>query len=145
MKKALEIVIPIINALAALHENELVHLNVTPSNILFDEEDKSILADLGDWCLTTAQLNNNYGNIIENRHNISSTFDGTNGDTRAFGQLGLMLCPIINPEQSFATIFQEFRSFMENYIKSKSKEPIRAADIRHALKYLYEKIPLFSQ
>jgi hypothetical protein len=145
LKKALEIVIPIINALAALHENELVHLNVTPSNILFNEENKSILADLGDWCLTTAQLNNNYENIIENRHNISSTLDGTNDDIQAFGQLGLILCAIINPEQSSATIFHEFKLFMGNYIKSKSKEPIKATDIRQALKYLYEKITLFSQ
>ncbi len=39
--------LPIADALAALHDNDIVHRDVKPSNILFDERGSAALADLG--------------------------------------------------------------------------------------------------
>jgi hypothetical protein len=132
LKKILQIIIPIINALAGLHENEFVHRNIKSSNILLDEEDQSFLADLGDWDLPK----NDSLIDIESRHNISVTSDYTNNDIIAFGKIGFTLCTILDDEDISSTIFHEYKQLMETCIKATAK----AADIRHTLKYLYDKL-----
>jgi hypothetical protein len=132
LKKVLQILISIINALAGLHENELVHRNVQPSNILIDEEDQTFLADLGDW-----NLPNNKPLIdIESRHQISITSDGINDDIKDFGKLAFRLLTIIDSEQISSNIFQELKQLIETCIKT----TIKAAEIRQTLKYLYDKL-----
>jgi len=132
LKKVFQILIPIINALAGLHENELIHRNIQPSNILLDEDDQTYLADLGDW-----DLSNNKSLIdIELRHNISITSDDTNDDIKAFGKLAFKLLTIIDHEQISSSIFQELKQLIETCITA----TIKTAEIRHILKYLYEKL-----
>jgi hypothetical protein len=134
LKKIFELILPIINALAGLHENELVHRNVKSSNILLDEQDQTSLADLGDWDLSK----NNESIDIQLRHQISGTSNGTNDDITAFGQLGLILCTIIDHEEISSTIFEEYKQLMDSCLKT----TLKTAEIRHTLKYLYDKLTL---
>jgi serine/threonine protein kinase len=132
LKKICQIMVPIIDALVALHENELVHRNVKPTNILFDEEDQIFLADLGDWYLP----DDNSSDDVESRHHISIDSNGTNQDLKGFGQLGFILYTIVDHGQVSSTIFEEFKQFLETCIKA----TLKADEIRNRLRYLYEKL-----
>ena len=67
LKTICVILLPIIEALTGLHENELLHQNVKSTNIILDHDDRSVLADLGDWCLSI----NDKSNEAESRHYLS--------------------------------------------------------------------------
>ncbi len=47
VEEAVQITLEVAQGLAALHEMDAVHRDVKPSNILFDEKGKALLADLG--------------------------------------------------------------------------------------------------
>jgi hypothetical protein len=132
LKKMFEIILPIINALAGLHENELAHRNVKSTNILLGENNQSFLADLGDWSLP----NNEKSIDIELRHYISGISDGISIDIQDFGQLCFFLCTIVDPGDASSPIFREYKQLIDTCVTAKSK----ATEIRHDLKYLYDRL-----
>jgi hypothetical protein len=137
LKKHFEIILPIINALAGLHENELAHRNVQLTNILLDENDQSFLADLGNWDLSS----NDKSNEIEMRHYISQTSDGRINDIKAFAQLTFFLSTITDPKDLSSPNYQEYKQIMDTCVTAVSK----TIEIRHDLKYLYDRLCGFSK
>ena len=49
---ALKLGIDVADGLATLHERDIVHRDLSPSNILFDQEDRAMVADLGGGAVT---------------------------------------------------------------------------------------------
>lgn len=132
-KKICQILFPIINALASLHENELVHRNVKSTNILLDENDQSFLADLGDWYLSN---NDQLNNIQYHHHQLSDKSHEINDDIIGFGKLGFTLLTILDREQMNCQLFVEFKQLMGSCLEPKDK----TAKIRHHFEHFIEKL-----
>jgi serine/threonine protein kinase len=133
LRKNFEIILPIINALTELHENELVHRNIKLSNILLDQNDESCLADLGNWSL----LNTDQSIHVEWRHYLSKNSDGILKDIQDFGQLSFTLCSIINSDDLKSSICGEYKQILGTCL---SNEPPRTGSIRQDLKDLYDNL-----
>lgn len=132
LKQIIEIMISIINSLVGLHENELVHRNMKSTNILLDEENRSFLADLGDWNLS----NNDQSIDTELRHHITGGQDGINDDIKGFGQIGFKLLSILDIQEITSSICSEFKQLMGSCLEPE----LRAPEIRERLKYFYQKL-----
>lgn len=132
LKKIFQIILPIIDCLVGLHENKLIHRNVKPTNILIDDQEQIYLADLGDWSLSDdEQLDH-----IELRHQISSNLNSSYDDIKAFGQLCFILCTTVDRKQRSLNVFKDFQQLIESSIRGS----LKTIEIRHQLKYLYEKL-----
>lgn len=126
---AFEMMIRIATALACLHQNELVHRNVTASNIIFDDNNRVHLADFGDW-------DDDEKCGITNRHDPFATQNGTNDDIRAFGQLGLDLVPLIERsviEKVQQTRLDSFKNIMLQCTSATANEPMSARTVKITL------------
>ena len=130
LKTICGIMLPIIEALTGLHENGLLHQNIKRTNIILDKDDRSFLADLGDWDLSTDDKSND----AESRHYISENSHGTSNDIKDFGQVGLFLCTIIDEKELECSTFREYKRIMDTCITDTPK----VLAIRHDLKYLFD-------
>jgi hypothetical protein len=116
----------IVDALAALHGDELVHRNVILSNILLDEKECTMLADLGDW----------HGNCdLSVRHKPSSTLNGTNDDMKGFGEIGQFLNTFIEKDEKISTIIEEFTELMLLCAQASYEMPVTAEFAQKKLKF----------
>ena len=132
LKKNFQILLPIIDALTSLHENELVHQNITLNNILFDEDNQSYLADFGDWILTEQDP----GKDPKLRHFMCANCEGAQKDMKDFGRVCFFLCAIIDPEDLSSTYFPEYKHILEVCVTQLPK----AAKVRQDFRYLYDKL-----
>ncbi|CAF2838614.1 unnamed protein product [Rotaria sp. Silwood2] len=126
----LEMMTRISTALECLHKNELVHRNVTASNIVFDDNNRIHLIDLGDWYTDKSH-------DLTIRHDPLGTPNGTNDDIRDLGHLGLELLPLIecsNEEQHQQERLNNFQEAALRWSKASSNEPISAESIKVELK-----------
>ena len=133
LKEAIQLLLPILNALTALHENELVHGNLTAKNILLDDQNQTYLADLGDWSPSKEQLSDN----VQSYHQVSTERENIKKDIADFGLIGLLVLEIVTDEHdTVSNFYKEYQDIMESCRRCS----LKTEDIRHAFEKLLEKL-----
>ncbi|CAF2964138.1 unnamed protein product [Rotaria sp. Silwood2] len=119
----------IVDALMALHQNELVHRNVVMSNIVLTEDKRALLIDLGDW----------YEDCdLSVRHDPSSTFNGTNDDIKGFGTLGQILSSFIEQDENVLAIINEFNELMLTCSQATHEKPVTTEFVQQKIQFMLD-------
>jgi hypothetical protein len=129
IKTVLKWMIDIVDALKALHENEIVHRNVVLNNIIINEDDRAMLIDLGNW----------YGDSdLCMRHDPSSTMNGTNDDIRNLGEIGQTLSVFIEQDEKISTIIDEFNELILKCSQASHVKPMTAEFTCQKLQFILD-------
>jgi len=129
IETVLKWMLAIADALAALHENELIHRNVTLSNIILTNDERIMLIDLGNW----------HENCdLSVRHDLSSTLNGTNDDMKGFGEIGEILNTFIEQDEKVSAIIDEFNELVYKCSQASHEQPVTADFARQKLKFMLD-------
>ncbi|UJR11126.1 hypothetical protein I4U23_015308 [Adineta vaga] len=129
LRKILQWMIDLADALIVMHGNELVHRNVILNNILLTEDDHARLIDLGNW---------NGECDMSMRHNPAGTVDGMNDDMRGFGEIGQILHKRAARSEEVTAIIGEFYDLIVKCLHASRERPITADFAHKKLKFIMD-------
>lgn len=131
IKMIVKWMIDIADALVALHRNELVHRNITLSNIVVSKENDAMLIDFCNW---TEQYD------LSVFHNSTSIPNGVINDMIAFGEVGQILSSSIERDDSKSAVVVMYTELMVLCSHASQEKPITAEFIREQLKFTLDMI-----